>query len=114
MVLGDEHDVLRAGIANGLHPLVGIEAGGVESGGAGGAVAPFAIEEGVGGEVNDDAELEVLPGGLIGGRADVAGCILGVGGRDAEGGEEECEESRTQPARGHLLIVHWRGWRRAG
>ena len=71
VVLGDEDRVLCACGFCGLHPLVGVDVGGVEDGGVGGAVAPLAVEEGVGGEVDDDADLEVLPGCLGWGGFDV-------------------------------------------
>ena len=53
------------------HPLVGVDVRGIEDGGVGGAVAPLAVEEGVGGEVDDDADFEVLPGCLGWGGFDV-------------------------------------------
>ena len=76
-MLGDEHDIFCAGVADGLHPLVGIELGGIEDRGVGGAVAPLLIEKGVGGEVDDDAELEVLPGDLLRRGLDVGEALSG-------------------------------------
>src|SRR5260370_28323227 len=61
MMLGDEDGVLCAGCFGGFHPLVGVDVGGMEDGGIGGAVAPLAVQESVGSEVDDDADLEVLP-----------------------------------------------------
>ncbi len=71
VVLGDEDRILCACGFCGLHPLVGVDVRGIEDGGVGGAVAPLAVEEGVGGEVDDDADFEVLPGCLGGGGFDV-------------------------------------------
>jgi hypothetical protein len=45
--------------------LIGIELSGVEDRRVGSAVAPFAVEEGVGGEMDDDAELKILPVSLL-------------------------------------------------
>lgn len=42
-----------------------MEIGGIEDGGIGGAVAPLTIQEGIGAEVDDYADFEVLPGGLL-------------------------------------------------
>ena len=89
-MLGDEDDILCAGGADGAHPLVGIELGRIEDGGTGRAVAPLAIEKGVGGEVEDDAELEILPGDLIGSGSYVGGCL----GIRRERGENDCCDDR--------------------
>jgi hypothetical protein len=66
VMLRDEDDIFRPGIANGAHPLVGIELSGIEDARVGRAVAPLSIEKSVGGEVKDDAEFEILPGDLVG------------------------------------------------
>ena len=67
MVLGDEDYIFCACGFCGLHPLVGVNVRGIKDGGVGGTIAPLAVEEGVGGKVDDDADLKVLPG-CLGGR----------------------------------------------
>ena len=83
MMLGDKHNIPRAGAANGLHPLVGIKLRWVEDGGVGCSVAPFAIEKCVGGEVDDDAEFEILPVDLLRRRLDLRE-VLGEGQRHTQ------------------------------
>src|SRR5579863_5662095 len=103
VMLGDEHHIFCACRANGFHPLLGIEFRRAENIGARRAVAPLAIEEGVGRKVNDHAELEILPGGLIRSGADVAGGGLrgghGRASRTARGGYQH----RSNPSLAHSL-----------
>ena len=65
VVLGYEHDVSCARIFRGSYPLVRIGVGRVENFGIGSSIAPFAIEESVGAEMDDDAKFEILPGDLL-------------------------------------------------
>ena len=60
-MLRHQHHVARARGLGGLHPLLGIGLRGIEDLRVGRSVAPLAIEKGVGAEVNDDAEFQVLP-----------------------------------------------------
>ena len=64
-MLGYEHDVASTRIFRGSYPLVGIGVGGIEDLGIGGAIAPLAIEESVGAEMDDDAKFEILSGNLL-------------------------------------------------
>ena len=84
MMFGDEDHILRACPANGLHPLVRIESRGIEDRGAGGAVAPFAIQKSIGREVNDDAELKILPLDLLRSGFDVGEVLRTRGKRAAK------------------------------
>ena len=76
MVLGDQHHVLRAGVMNRLHPLVRVELCWIEYARTDRAVAPFTIKKRVCGEVQDDAEFQVLPRNLVGRGPKVASRIL--------------------------------------
>ena len=78
VMFGDDDNVSGASGFDGAHPLFRVESGGIEGGGWSGAVAPLAVEEGVGAEVEDDAEFEILPLRLLGRGFDV-GEILGAG-----------------------------------
>src|ERR1700761_8722416 len=65
MMLGHQHHVLCTRVADGFHPLIRIELSGIECGRAGSAIAPLTVKKSIGGEVKDDAEFKILPGGLI-------------------------------------------------
>src|ERR1039458_3792414 len=65
VVLGHEDHVLDSGGLQGLHPLFGIELRRVEYFRIGGAVTPFAVEEGVWTEVDDGSHFKVLPFDLL-------------------------------------------------
>ena len=65
VVLRDEHDVADAGGFRGLDPLIGVNVLRMEDARRGRAVAPFAVEKGVGTEVDDGAHLHVLPRDLL-------------------------------------------------
>src|ERR1700679_1315002 len=71
VMLGDQHNVLCAGVANRLHPLIGIKMCRVEDRRIGCAVSPFPIEKCISGEVDDDAKLQILPFDLLGRRLNV-------------------------------------------
>ena len=66
MVLGGEHHGLGAGRMGGGGPLIGVEGGGIEDGGGGLPVAPFAIGERIRPEMDEDGEGAALPGELGG------------------------------------------------
>lgn len=92
MMFRDHDQIACAGGFGGGDPLFGVERGGIEDIGGGRAVAPFAVEEGIGAEVDQDAEFELLPGDLLGGGADVHH-ILGEG-EEGQEGEGPAKHSR--------------------
>jgi len=71
MMFGHKHNISCAGVPNSLHPLIGIEFRRIEHGGVGSPVAPFAIQKGIGGKMEDNSELKVLPLDLLRRRLDV-------------------------------------------
>ncbi len=64
-MLRDEHRISCARGFDGLHPLIGVDAGRIENLWVRGTVTPFAIKKCIGAEVDDDAEFEVLPCSLL-------------------------------------------------
>ncbi len=81
MMLGDEHDVADARGFSGRDPLIGIDMLRIEDTDRRSAVSPFAIEEGIGAEVDDGAHLHVLPGDLLRRRLHVGKVLRECGGR---------------------------------
>ena len=73
VVFGGDDDALHAGFFGYACPLAAVQLGGVECGGAFGAVAPFQIGEGVDVEVDEGIVVELMPG------------LLPFGGSGAEG-----------------------------
>ena len=99
VVLGHQHQVIGARRLGRAGPLAGIDAVGIEHGGRRLAVAPFAVQEGVGAEVHQHAEAAVLPGHLLrrrGRRRERVGGACGRPGRRHRGHAQR-HAKRRQP-----------------
>ena len=91
VMFGDKYGVLRARCPGGLHPLIGVDVSGVEDGGRCRTVSPLAIQEGIGGKVQDDTDLEILPLQLCGAWLDVGKALRRRCGRKKRDEKQEAD-----------------------
>ena len=73
VVLGRDDRHAESGVAQRVHPLVGVESVGPEQRGILRAVAPFAVGEGVDAEMQEGGQLQLLPSELLPGGDHAAG-----------------------------------------
>ena len=88
MVLGGQDDLAKTGGLQSLHPLEGIQVGGVKKRWIFQPTAPFRIGKGIDAKMDEGAQLQALPGLLAWAGSDLGGfaqdiCWL-IGGKDGD------------------------------